>query len=125
MTKNFKVPGGAKRHSKPLASQRTPEEEKMFQEAKAKAAADAKARSELIGSFNKGVEKMSYRQVRGELKRIVRGKFLGEPVTPLDSAWALVADIMMQTTKMHDNLAGQLSHYLNPAVPASSPRHTL
>ena len=105
--------------------QRTPEEEKTYQEGLAKAAIAQKARQELIGGWEKRVKGMSYRQIRGELKRVKRGVFLGEPVAPLDSAWALIADITMQTTKMRDNLAGQLCHYLNPSIAASSPRHTL
>ncbi len=107
------------------AKQRTPEEEKVYQEGLAKAAAAQKARQELISGWEKRVEGMSYRQIRGELKRVKRGVFLGESVTPLDQAWGVIADITMQTTKMRDNLAGQLSHYINPSVSASSPKYTI
>ena len=116
----------ARRHQpKVSAKQRTPEEEKIFQEGVAKAQAAQKARQELVGGWEKRVEGMSYRQLRGELKRVKSGHFLGEPTTPLDQTWAVIADITMQTTKMRDNLAGQLAHYINPSVSPRSPRYTL
>lgn len=114
-----------KNSPKVSVKQRTPEEEKLYQEGVAKAAAAAKARQELIGGWEKRVEGMSYRQIRGELKRVKRGYFLGELVTPLDQAWAIVADITMETTKMRDNLAGQLSNIINPSVSARSPRYAV
>lgn len=116
---------GRQRPVKPMLKQRTPEEEKLFQEGVAKAEAEKKARGELVGSWEKRVQGMSYRQIRGELKRVIRGKFLGESTTPLDQAWAVIANITMQTTKMRDNLAGQLSAVLNPTIAANSPRYTL
>lgn len=105
---------------------RTPEEEKIYQANKKKAQEEAQLRAKQIGGWANAIEKMSYRQIRGELRRIIRsGQILGEPTTPINIAEAVCLSITFETTKMRDNLAGQLSAVLNPAIAASSPRHTL
>jgi hypothetical protein len=104
---------------------RTAEEQKLYLENQQKALEAAKIRAAQVGNWEKELPKMSNRQIQGELKRVIRGSFLGEPASLLDSAEALIQSISLSNIRTRENLAGQLSAVLNPTIAASSPRHTL
>lgn len=70
------------KHQQKKAPILTPEEKAKFVAEQVKAAAEAKAERERIELFGKAVEKMSHRQLRGELRRSIRREYAGKPPEP-------------------------------------------
>jgi hypothetical protein len=64
------------------AAPQTAEERAAALAAHQKAEAEAKAERERIELFGKSVGKMSHRQLRGELKRLIRREYAGKPPEP-------------------------------------------
>lgn len=68
-----------KRHLQKQAPVLTLEQKAALLAAREKAVADEKAERERVELFGKSVEKMSHRQLRGELKRLIRREYSGKP----------------------------------------------
>ncbi len=117
--------GASKRHlKKAQASLRSPEEQKLYEENQKKVLEAAQARAALVGNWGATLPRMSHRQLQGELNRVIKGKFLGEPTSPLGIVEAICQSISLRNIKTRDNLAGQLSAFIHPTISADSPRYT-
>jgi hypothetical protein len=108
-----------KRHQrapKPVAL--TPEQQAELKAAQEKAAVEAKAAAERLQNWEKSVEKMSYRQLRAEVTRVIRkervkvGKDTYEPIAGLTIAFATVFDNVLANTQSKENPFAKLSHYV-------------
>jgi len=71
-----------KKHLQKKAPVLTPEEQVAVLVAREKAAAEQKAERQRIELYGKSVEKMSHRQLRGELSRLVKREYAGKPPEP-------------------------------------------
>lgn len=60
----------------------TPEEQAAALAAREKAAAEEKAERQRVELYGKSVVKMSHRQLRGELRRLVKREYAGKPPEP-------------------------------------------
>ena len=60
----------------------TPEQQAAVLAAREKALADAKAERERVELYGKNVEKMSHKQLRGELRRTIKREHAGRPPAP-------------------------------------------
>lgn len=60
----------------------SPEEQAKLLAAREKAATEEKAERERIELYGKCVPKMSHRQLRGELRRVIKREYAGKPPEP-------------------------------------------
>lgn len=101
MSQPHKNPKGPRPPFKKQASL-TPEEKEKLLAAQAVAAEEAKAERERVELYGKSVEKMSHRQLRGELVRAIKREHSGKPPVPqagLTIAWASVLLAVLDNTK--------------------------
>jgi hypothetical protein len=70
------------RHPQKKAPVLTPEEQAKVLAARAKALEEEKAERQRIELYGKSVEKMSHRQLRGELTRLIKREYAGKPPEP-------------------------------------------
>jgi hypothetical protein len=104
-----------KRHLNKKAEAVTPEQQAAALAAAEKAKADAKAERERVELWSKSVDKMSFHQVRGELRRLVKREHAGKPPQPqagLTIAYGTLLGIVMDNTQSKENPFAKLSHYL-------------
>ncbi len=92
--KPHKNPKG-KHQFKKLAPVLTPEEKEKALAAQLKAAEEAKAERERVELYGKSVEKMSHRQLRGELRRTIRREHAGKPPEPQAGLTICLASILL------------------------------
>ena len=94
--------------SKPAAPALTPEQREAALAAKAVAEAAAKLEQERIQRYENSLPKMSFRQLRGELRRNAK-----RPVDTsfLTSGIAAVLLTVLENTKTAENPFGKLSEY--------------
>src|SRR5713226_7308713 len=84
----------------------TPEEQAAVLVAQQKADAEAKVERERVELFGKSVQKMSHRQLRGELRRAIRREYTGKPPEPqagLNICLATIFLVVFDNTKTADN----------------------
>jgi len=111
--KNPKLP--QKRHPQKKAAPLTPEEQAKVLAAQQKAAEEAKAERERVELFGKAVQKMSHRQLRGELRRSIRREYAGKPPEPQAGLTICLGTIflaVLDNTKTAHN--GLRSDQINP-----------
>lgn len=92
----------SKRPPQKKAPTLTPEEQAKVLAAQQKAVEEAKAEQQRIELYGKNVEKMSHRQLRGELRRLIRREYAGKPPEPqagLNIALASVFLTVLDNTK--------------------------
>jgi hypothetical protein len=103
------------RHQKKPVAQLTPEQLAEQKIAREKAAADAKAEAERIQLFGERVEKMTHKQLAGELRRTIRREYAGKPPQPqagLNILYGSVLLTVLENTQTKENPFAKLSSYL-------------
>jgi hypothetical protein len=83
----------------------TPEEQKSLSEAKAKARAEDRERANVL---EKQLPRMTFRQLRGHLHRVVRNE-KGQP--GLTAAFGIVLGIVLENTQTKENPFAKLQAY--------------
>lgn len=103
------------RHQKSKAPTLTPEQKAELQAALLKQQVDEKAERERVELFGKSLEKMSDRQIRGELRRLIRRERTGDrppqPQAGLTIALGSILLTMMETTQTPENPWAKLAAY--------------
>jgi len=91
-----------KKHKKVSLPPLTPEQQAAVLAQIEKTRADAKAERERIELYGKNVEKMSHRQLRGELTRTIKREHAGRPPAPqagLTIAFATIFLAVLDNTR--------------------------
>lgn len=73
----------------------SPEEQAAQLAAMQKAAEEREAERQRVELFGKSVEKMSHRQLRGELRRTIRREYSGKPPVPSAGLTICLASILL------------------------------
>lgn len=92
----------------------TPEQEAELKIAREKAAETAKAEEERLHKYGKRVQDMSHRQLRSELKKVLRGEHVGRPPVPqagLTIAYSTVLLAVLENTQTKENPFAKLVAY--------------
>lgn len=84
-----------KRPPQKKAAPLTPEEQAAALAAREKAAAEEKAERQRIELYGKSVETMSHRQLRGELRRLIKREYAGKPPEPQAGLNILLGSIFL------------------------------
>lgn len=107
-----------KRHQKPhkkaSAQQLTPEQQAAASAAFEKNVADTKAEAERVHLYGAAVEKMSYRQLRGELRRAIKREYAGKPPEPQPGLNILLSTVLLtvlENTQTKENPFAKLAAY--------------
>jgi len=91
-----------KRHLNKKAPVLTPEEQAKVLADKQAAAAEAEKERQRIELYGKAVPKMSHRQLRGELRRLIKREYSGKPPQPqagLNIALGTIFLTVLENTK--------------------------
>ena len=92
----------------------SPEQKAALVAIREAAAAEAKAEAQRVELYGKSVEKMSHKQLRGELRRAVKREYAGRPPQPqpgLTIAFSTVLLTMLENTHTPENPFAKLSAY--------------
>lgn len=103
------------RHQKKPVVQLTPEQLAEQKVAREKAAAEAKAEQERLQLFSKRVDKMTHKQLAGELRRTIKREYAGKPPQPqagLTILYSTVLLTVLENTQTPENPWAKLSSYL-------------
>ena len=102
-----------KRKKAPV-QQLTPEQQAEHLAALAKADADAKAEAERVHLYGASLERMSHRQLRGELRRLIKREYAGKPLEPqagLNIALGAILLTVLENTQTKENPFAKLAAY--------------
>jgi len=103
-----------RQNQKPQAAPLTPEEREAALAAHVKKQAEEKAERQRLELFGKSVEKMSHRQLRGELVRTIKREHAGKPPVPqagLTILYSTVLLALLENTQTKENPFGKLQAY--------------
>lgn len=105
---------GKQRHKKPSTQQLTPEAQAAALALAAKTLEEQKAEAERVHLYGASLEKMSHRQIRGELRRAIKREHAGKPPEPqpgLNILFATVLLTVLENTQTKENPFAKLAAY--------------